>query len=369
MKYLGFIAVLVQCQLGFATSNLPVPVLQTPNNYESYLDITKPEALDSLKDVVQSLSFLENRATKAESLVKILKDGKVSLNQWTNFINSFTHEAVYTDRGVHLVNIKYYLQEIAEEIEKTYKRAQQNHSHYYLKETSLAHLEYMRILKHSSEQLQPNSELFRDIDKISLSIATALEKNIEPTDKNLQKAITEYTNQLTHLKKEIQFLKQNLDEAHRTHIRNAHMELQHSYSSIKDRGELIEKATDVIKNMANVAKAALNQGAEIGTSQLIDLLEESKKNLRPSYNQIMQILDVENLMSSRNLLSDVDIKIKNTLKTQAELLDSYLQSLETNLRSGVINSKQVENKYHRSFYTQMQVQADSIASLRCQMIF
>ena len=367
MKYLGFIAILLQCQLGFANTNLPA--LQPEKSYESYLDITKPEALDSLKDVVQSLSFLENRASKAESLINILRDGKASLNQWTNFINSFTHEAVYTDRGVHLINIKYVLQEIAEEVERAYKLAQQNHSHYYLKQTTQAHLEYMRLLKHTHEQLQPNSELYKDIDKVSLAIATALDNNIDANDKNLKKAVTEYANQLSHLKREIMFLKLNLDEAHRTHTRNAQVEMQHTYSSIRDRGEFINKAIAVIQNMANIAKVALNQGADISSNQLIDLIDESKRNLRPTYNQLMQLLDVENLMNSRSLLSHVDIKLKNTLITQAELLDSYLQSLQTNLRSGVINSKQVENKYHSSFYTQMQAQADSIVSLRCQMLF
>lgn len=367
MKYLGFIAVLLQCHLGFTNTNYPA--LQPEKSYESYLDISKPEALDSLKDVVQSLSFLENRAAKAESLIDILRDGKVSLNQWSNFIDSFTHEAVYTDRGVHLINIKYVLQEIAEEVERAYKIAQQNHSHYYLKQTTQTHLEYMRILKHTSLQLQANSELYKDIDKIALSIATALDYSIDPNDKNLKKAITEYTNQLSHLKKEIMFLKLNLDEAHRTHTRNAQIELQHTYSSVKDRGEFISKATSVIQNMANIAKTALNHGSDMNTTQLLDLLEESKKNLRPTYNQLMQLLDVENLMNSRSLLSQIDVKLKNTLKSQAALLDSYLQALETNLKSGVINSKQVENKYHSSFYTQMQAQADSIVSLRCQMLF
>lgn len=367
MGILGIVVVLLFCNAGQAANKLPV-VIETKNS-ESYLDISKPEALRFIKSAMTELMLIEHLSRKAQSKIQEYSQKNYSQLEWENFIRSFKNSIIYQDSNLKTDNVSKNIKLAVEKMEQSYKNALENHNHYYLKQTLNAHYEYIQTMKSTRDQLLGFKSLYSDVLTTNADLLEAIENSYSPSNKILNQALSNYANLVQTLVYDLKFLKTKLESSFKKHSHFALLEQQNSLSRFHTEKNrklyLASKAHDQMNEMARIAKTALNMGEKISTKEVISLVESAKKNSMPYYNQIMQVLDFEKILPGNSTIQ----KLEELLRTQSQLLDNYLLALETNLNNKSTNGKRTENKYHLSFYKQMQKKVMQLSILKCKMVF
>lgn len=371
MRLMGLMLTLFFCVSGFSVTNLPA--VQNLDSAESYLDVSKPKAISYVDRVVDKVSMLKNYVEASEFHYK--DQNSENLNKAIGFLTK---------------NLETVLPEIAAEFQKAYENSRSNHNHYYLKQTLEKHSEYIQQLRIAHSYFTDAQKSYSDLFEASQKVVQLLSQNKAP-EQLLKQSIYNFAQHLENFKKDLLFLDSKLEASYHTHTYYAALEQQHSFLSLKigeDRvTELTKRSMQYIRELALGAKTALNSGQENISSKMIqqalgintslrapegltasenfELLQEFKKNERPRYNQLMQVIDVEKALSSNEVL----IKLETALKSQNQMFNDYLSAIEQNLKLGLLSEKSVEDKFHLSFYKQLETNRSKYVGLNCRVMF